>query len=261
MDKAAQFLEMVLALEKEIEGRLLLPPFDMDEATVDSRMQAGMPLIKLDEVPIDLAEEVFFRLLKIGTETGEGLSEKIRLACEKGEFNFQERMKKFLKGEMPDEGDEASLLRFLMTMSLRPELKLRTQKLRRAVEGKKWLKGCCPVCGSGPSIALISDEDGSRYLCCPLCDARWGYPRVQCPFCENQDHTKLGYFTVEGEEKYRVYLCHLCGRYIKTVICQSPQEVSSEVEDLASIHLDILAKEYISGGISPIQPGEPDTGG
>ncbi len=251
-DKAAQFLEMVLSLEREIEGRLSLPPFDVDEATIDSRLSSGVPLLNLEEVSIDLAEEVFLRLLKIGTEMGEGLSEKIRLARDRGEFNFQEMVKKFLRGEMPAQGDEALFIRFLLTMSLRPELKLRTQRLRKAVEDKEWLKGCCPVCGFGPSIALISDEDGSRYLCCSLCDARWNYPRVQCPFCQNQDHNKLGYFTVEGEERYRVDLCHLCGGYIKTVICQSPREVSSEVEDLASIHLDILAKEYISGGIPAI---------
>ncbi len=63
-----------------------------------------------------------------------------------------------------------------------------------------------------------------------------------CPYCQNQDQDKLGYFTVEGEPNCWVYLCELCKKYIKTRDSrQLPAQVPLLVEDLITPHLDILA--------------------
>jgi FdhE protein len=68
--------------------------------------------------------------------------------------------------------------------------------------------------------------------------------RIKCPFCGNEEQKTLAYFTVEEDERYRVEVCDNCKRYIKTVDFRKTNERADlEVEDIATIHLDMLANE------------------
>jgi FdhE protein len=52
----------------------------------------------------------------------------------------------------------------------------------------------------------------------------------------------LAYFAVEGEERYRVDVCNKCRRYIKMVdLPNASEEVDLDVEDIATLHLDMIA--------------------
>ena len=63
-----------------------------------------------------------------------------------------------------------------------------------------------------------------------------------CPFCENTDHRTLRYFYTEKEKAYRIDICDKCNRYIKTVDSrQLADEIFLLVEDIGTLHLDILA--------------------
>jgi len=54
----------------------------------------------------------------------------------------------------------------------------------------------------------------------------------------------MAYFTVEGEERYRVDVCNVCKRYVKMVDSTASTEVANlDVEDIATLHLDMLAAE------------------
>lgn len=76
----------------------------------------------------------------------------------------------------------------------------------------------CPICSNEPLMAVLSDADeGRRYLHCSLCHARWEHSRTECPFCRNADHENLEYLFHEGDLAYRVYVCKLCKRYLKTI--------------------------------------------
>ncbi|HQM46954.1 MAG TPA: formate dehydrogenase accessory protein FdhE, partial [Smithellaceae bacterium] len=62
------------------------------------------------------------------------------------------------------------------------------------------------------------------------------------PFCGNEEQHSLAYFAVEGEESHRVDVCNKCRRYIKIVeLPKSSDEVNMDVEDIATLHLDMLA--------------------
>jgi FdhE protein len=68
--------------------------------------------------------------------------------------------------------------------------------------------------------------------------------RIKCPFCGNEEQQTLAYFSIEGEERYRVDVCNECKRYIKTVdFRETREEANLDVEDIATLHLDMLANE------------------
>jgi FdhE protein len=140
---------------------------------------------------------------------------------------------------------EAELLRLIAQNSLKPALRVWAQGLKRQVDLDEWRRGQCPMCGSPPALAEIQGKEGARHLRCTLCGADWSYPRLQCVFCRNRNHQQLGYLNVEGEaEKYSLQLCDLCRGYIKVIVTFEPTPVDLlAVEDLATLHLDMIAVE------------------
>ena len=112
-----------------------------------------------------------------------------------------------------------------------------------AVEKAGWSEGYCPICGKEPKIGEIrAEEDGRRYLFCNQCGFKWHFRRIKCPFCGNDEQHSLAYFAVEGEERHRVDVCNKCRRYIKIVeLPKSSEEPNLDVEDIATLHLDMIA--------------------
>jgi len=90
-------------------------------------------------------------------------------------------------------------------------------------------------------MAELTGEEGHRRLCCSSCFYTWPFKRIKCPSCGCEDAEKLSYFTA-GEGPTRVDTCTACSRYIKTRDTRKGgQDVPLEVEDLLTIHLDLLA--------------------
>ena len=87
-------------------------------------------------------------------------------------------------------------------------------------------------------------SEGARFLVCSACGNEWRFNRLKCPFCENANHEKLRYFYTEKEGKaYRVDVCENCKRYIKTIDTNEVDEVIPSLEDIGTLHLDILAQK------------------
>jgi len=103
-----------------------------------------------------------------------------------------------------------------------------------------WHQGNCPVCGGRPNFALIEKESGGRYLYCGFCEIKWRFRRLGCPFCNSNESQ---FITVDGMDKYRVYICEECRGYIKTVDEKKAGEepVNLFLEDINTIGLDLLA--------------------
>lgn len=104
-----------------------------------------------------------------------------------------------------------------------------------------WQESFCPVCGSRAGIAELSGEEGRRSLSCSACSFSWPFKRLTCAYCGCDDPEKLSYFTA-GDGATRVDTCKACSRYIKTRDSRKGgSDVPLEVEDLLTIHLDLLA--------------------
>ena len=140
---------------------------------------------------------------------------------------------------------DAKLLRMLAQNSLKPALRVWAQELKDKVDLAGWRRSQCPMCGSPPALAEIQGKESARHLRCGMCGADWPYARLRCALCGNEDHKSLGYLSVEGEEeKYRAQTCQVCRGYIKAVVTFDPTPVDLlAVEDLATLHLDLIATE------------------
>lgn len=58
---------------------------------------------------------------------------------------------------------------FLMSLVRRVVLEKRAKEATAALGEFDWEKGYCPICGEFPSIALIEEEGGKRFLHCSSC--------------------------------------------------------------------------------------------
>jgi len=80
-----------------------------------------------------------------------------------------------------------------------------------------------------------------RYSLCSHCVCQWRVDSLSCSVCGNKDPGALHYFCGEGEEAHLIDLCDACGHYIKMIDCRSLEEPDPSLEDLATLHLDLLA--------------------
>jgi FdhE protein len=110
----------------------------------------------------------------------------------------------------------------------------------------------CPFCNSRPSLAILRGEgDGARRsLLCSLCATEWPFRRVLCPNCgdENKDH--LPVYTTDQIDHVRVEACESCRTYVKSVNLTKDGFAVPEVDEIATVALDVWADE---GGYTKIE--------
>ena len=176
-------------------------------------------------------------------------AETIFAASENKKLDFNELYTALLNDDDASFGNIASRLKtpkdvlaFITYNSIKPSVSLYAQSVSKYLDNP-WEKGYCPVCGNLPVISTF-ESDGERFLVCGFCWHKWAVTRLFCPFCENKESDTLHYFFSEEEKEYRVDVCDKCGKYIKNVDTRIIDRfVYPPLEQIATLHLDIMAKE------------------
>ncbi|MBN1673772.1 MAG: formate dehydrogenase accessory protein FdhE [Kiritimatiellae bacterium] len=133
---------------------------------------------------------------------------------------------------------------FIACQALAPFLEAYAEQVADQLDTTDWEEGRCPVCGAEPVMGRLEKETGKRVLQCHLCRAEWRFKRLQCPFCDNLDQKTLRYFSAPEDAAHRVEVCDRCQGYIKTVDArETTREWPLFVENIATLHLDLIAKE------------------
>lgn len=216
------------------------------------RIQEGFPLIARESISVDREKTVSFLsgvvdvMKEVGREGKEDLGRIDRCLRESG----MDLPGLFAACLARDRGiiDEAAravsvpppLLAFLVEVPVKTALEEFAESVDPSeIEG--WEEGYCPVCGGRAGMDELVGEEGRRLLSCSACFFRWPFQRLKCPYCGNEDPDTLSYFTA-GDEPTRVGVCRKCSRYIKTRDSRKGNaDVPLEVEDLTTLHLDLLA--------------------
>jgi FdhE protein len=222
----------------------------VDESLIEKKMVGGLPLIDFSSGRFDLTrpKEYFLALLGVAEKRVPGETAELAEKIKDGSCDFEKMVLNsfYVQDDEPDldaEEEFFDLVELFLEESLRPSLEIVAQKYADVIARSGWLEGYCPVCGKEPKIGQIRGEEG-RFLFCNQCGFEWHFLRIKCPFCSNEEQQSLAYFTVEGDEQYRVDVCNECKRYIKIVdFRESKREPNLDVEDIATLHLDILANE------------------
>jgi len=130
---------------------------------------------------------------------------------------------------------------FLMSLVSRVILEQRAKEITAAIGAFEWEKGYCPICGEFPSIALIEEEGGKRFLHCSACGYYWRFTRISCPYCEKEARQGMEYFYVENKKQESAFVCDQCKKYLVTLyragqIFARDMDVSA----ISLIHMDLL---------------------
>lgn len=225
------------------------------EGDIQTHLQKGAPLINFVKKPVN--KKVFQNLarrisnqLAVGRPAQKEAAEKVK----KFLLNPETDYKKLLDYVIWQE--QSSLEDISIKNELSPEIfsfiivnvakafyfKL-AESMKPLLKQEQWQKNYCPVCGWGGHLDQLGKEN-ARYLVCSFCETEWRFPRIKCPYCNNEDHKTLGYFTVEGDDLHRVSYCKKCQGYIKTTDTNKLISKSNPVKaDMETVHLDMLAME------------------
>jgi FdhE protein len=125
-------------------------------------------------------------------------------------------------------------------------LQAQTEEKARTAEIHASVQPRCPFCGEKPVAAVLRPEgDGAkRFLLCSLCFTEWEFRRLLCPNCGEEDKDKLPIYTAEEFPHVRVEACDSCKVYLKAVDLTKNGLAVPEVDELASIALDLWAAEH-----------------
>jgi FdhE protein len=104
----------------------------------------------------------------------------------------------------------------------------------------------CPFCQQRPAAGVLRDAGHGtrRGLVCGLCFTEWAFERIVCPACGERRFDALPVYTAEQIAGVRVDGCDSCGVYLKTIDASKDGTSLPEVDDLATLTLDLWAREH-----------------
>ena len=247
------FYQKAREKQKEIKHSLKIEPILIKKEWKDLLAKEGFPMIEKKDFPLDIEKSLtlFQSLCQIGKEANPYMAGQVKKSEEafdkkKGDIKkllnegFNEKKIEKLADQF---GIDKKVFSFLILESIKPSIEAGVEKISNELDTETWLKGFCPICGSFPSLSLLKEVVGKRYLLCSFCGYVWRIERLICPFCNNKEHESLHYFYGEGEDAYRIDLCDKCHQYIKTIDLRKIEAFDPLLEDLATLHLDILASQ------------------
>jgi FdhE protein len=255
-----RFVKHIIREQHKIKPLIKVKRIDINEETAKKLMREGFPLIDKKEIKLDMdsAATLFKNMCRaLQRKKDEKIAveaKKISQALRKKEIDLQELFKKLVEGDkvyLDSISGKTGLNKWLLTLlaenSTNPLVEAYADKLKGYVDQESWLKGFCPVCGSAPvlgELKNVEEVEGARFLVCSSCSFKWQFKRLACPYCGNGDPKKLRYFNTEADGKgYRVDVCEECKKYIKTIDTRASGEIIPFVEDMATLHLDIIAQK------------------
>lgn len=230
---------------------------NLDCSLIDrEKLKAGVPVARQIDLflPEDSLKDV---TLSIAAGIKEGmpqLAESIDLLTdliEKGKIKPEDYFESSAReGYSPAEGWAKDLrispsnTAFLMSLVSRVILERRNKEITAALGEFEWEKGYCPICGTFPSIALIEEQGGKRFLHCSSCGHYWRFTRVICPYCENEAAKGMDYFYVENKTQESAFICDKCKKYLITLYRAGGLFTRDmDVSAISLIHLDMLMQE------------------
>jgi len=227
---------------------------NLDCSLIDKeKLRAGVPVIS--QINLFLPEESFKEItLSMASAVKEGMPQltenidKISGLIQEGKINPADYFKesagsetKATEGLNKDLKISPSNASFLMSLVSRVVLERRAKEITAALGAFDWEKGYCPICGEFPSIALIEEEGGKRFLHCSSCGQDWRFTRVSCPYCEKEALEGMDYFYVENKTQEAAFVCDKCKKYLITLYRAG--KVFTRDMDISAInliHMDII---------------------
>jgi len=248
----ASAVDMQLALvemQRRVQGRVPLPWISADDAWLTAQEKEGRALVRFGDIPLDWTDfRLTFRqtadiLLRFDAIERPDHAAIVSLAREGNALEpmvAQWYAATSGTGEPRPAGAPASLDHVLV-LALRPFLARCAEVLRQRVTLSS-AHALCPFCGWEPDFACITPS-AERHLVCGRCTAQWPFLPLKCPFCGNNERSRITSFATR-DGRYRVYGCDACHRYLKAYDGRSASRpVMVAVDTIATLPLDAAAMQ------------------
>ncbi|NLN40178.1 MAG: formate dehydrogenase accessory protein FdhE [Smithella sp.] len=245
----------VIVRQRQLAKAAMLMPADYSRVDKE-KLKAGIPIIRQADF-LDEADDIKQIILPLAEALKEGMpavTEGIDRFCtlaQEGKIVLTDYFK------TPEEGQASAVDKwgadlklspsnaaFLMSLAGRVILEQRRNEAVAALGAFDWEKGYCPICGDFPSIALIEEEGGTRFLHCSSCGQDWRFTRVCCPYCEKDSRQGMDYFYVENKTQESAFICDECKKYLVTLYRVGhilPRDM--DVSAIALVHLDMIMQD------------------
>lgn len=238
----------LLQLHRRVQSRVPLPSVRLDPAFLAGLLAVG-PILRYEHLKIDWSDLRFLvRAVATAMRTHEALEttelRKVEAITRDADQlpivlrTWYERATRASNGAAEAiEGLETVLLQ-----AMRPIMTRAADAVLARLELGSWDRGVCPVCGGEPDLAVITPA-ADRLLICSRCLARWRFDQLTCPFCRNDDRSRVTSFA-SRDGRYRLYGCDVCERYLKAYDARrATRPVMPSVDSVATLPLDAAAMQ------------------
>jgi FdhE protein len=245
----------IIARQRQLTDSIALPK--LDYSSIDKeKLKAGVPVIQQINLfsPDDPLKEIALSLISVVKEGMPTLAVELdRLSdlISKGKLRLADYFETHPGDENKTMGRWENNLQispsnasFLLSLIARVLLERQAKEITDALGEFSWEKGYCPVCGEFPSIALIEEEGGKRFLHCSACGQDWRFTRVVCPFCEKEAQQEMDYFYVENKTQESAFVCDKCKKYLVTLYRAGRLHARDmDISAISLVHLDMIMQE------------------
>ena len=255
---AADLHLALIELQRRVQGRVPLPSFELSTEILTRHQAEARPLLRFEEIPLELTDlrlvvrqtaEVLRRFGAIEEsdfQKVQALGRDLTLLAVVGQWyrSGAERHAAVGVGTSvsADRSADAGVFDQVLTLAMRPFLSRCAEVLQQHPGLAIWTHSHCALCGGEPEFAVITSA-AERHLICGRCTLRWKFDPLTCPYCHNDDRSRITSFaTPDGQ--YRVYACDVCQRYLKAYDARrATRPVMPIVDSVATLPLDAAAMQ------------------
>lgn len=252
---AADLQIELVQLQRRVQGRIPLPSLHVDAASLAQHLTDGRPVLRFEDVPLNWSDFRFvLRETAAALRRHEAIEdEEVRrtetLAREANALEpvvrawFSASAARSTADGPPTSGDAETFgLDHVFTLAMRPFLVRCAEAAQSRIDLSGWNWGYCPVCGGEAEFASITPA-ADRLLVCGRCTARWKFDPLACPYCGNNDRTRITSFA-SRDGMYRIAACDVCTRYLKAHDGRrASRPLMLPVDTVATLPLDAAAMQ------------------
>lgn len=245
----------IITRQRQLTASIDLPK--LDYSTIDKeKLKAGVPIIQQINLfsSADPFNEIALFMISVVKEGMPALTaelERLSDLISKDKLHLADYFESHVSDENKSIDSWQNNLKispsnasFLLSLVARVLLERRANEANAALGEFSWEKGYCPICGEFPSIALIEEEGGKRFLHCSSCGQDWRFTRVVCPFCEKEAQQEMDYFYVENKTQESAFVCDKCKKYLVTLYRAGRLHARDmDISAISLVHMDMIMQE------------------
>lgn len=233
-------------LQRRVQSRVPLPSIRLETEYLNSQLANG-PVLQFDHLPIEWSDVRFLlRATAAAMRNHEAIEEadvrRIDDLC-RDASRLPAVLRSWYDSVRPGGGDihpSAAGLETIFQQAMRPVLTRCADAIMARTDFAGWRLHICPLCAGEPDLAVITPS-AERQLICSRCAARWRFDQIACPFCLNDERTKITSLA-SRDGQYRLSCCDACRRYIKAFDARrASRPVMPVVDSVATLPLDAAA--------------------